>query len=40
MLPYANPLVGYLAFGIVLALIASVVIGSLYAAALWYQHRH
>ena len=39
MVPYANPLFGYLAFGIVLALIASVVVGSLYAAVLWYQRR-
>jgi hypothetical protein len=38
MVPYTNPLAGYLAFGIVLALIASVVVGSLYAAALWYNH--
>ena len=36
MVPYANPIVGYLAFGIVLALIASVVIGSIYGAVLWY----
>ena len=38
MVPYTNPLAGYLAFGIVLALIASVVVGSLYAAALWHGH--
>ncbi|PSP75409.1 hypothetical protein BRC81_15385, partial [Halobacteriales archaeon QS_1_68_20] len=36
--PYANPIVGYLAFGIVLALIASVVIGSIYGAVLWYRN--
>ena len=34
MMPYANPVAGYLAFGIVLALIASVVIGFAYAAVL------
>ncbi|WP_380678388.1 hypothetical protein [Salinigranum sp. GCM10025319] len=38
MVPYANPVVGSLAFGIVLALIASVVVGSVYAAALWYRN--
>jgi hypothetical protein len=38
MVPYANPIVGSLAFGIVLALIASVVIGSIYAAVLWYRN--
>lgn len=37
MVPYANPAVGYLAFGIVLALIGSVVIGSVYGVSLWYQ---
>ena len=37
MVPYENPLVGYLAFGIVLALIASVVVGSLYGVVLWYR---
>jgi hypothetical protein len=37
--PYANPLAGYLAFGILLALIASVALGSAYAAALWYRDR-
>ncbi|MFC6976027.1 hypothetical protein ACFQL1_17140 [Halomicroarcula sp. GCM10025709] len=35
MVPYANPLIGYLAFGIVLALIGSVVVGSLYGFVLW-----
>lgn len=35
ILPYANPLHGYLAFAVLLALIASVVIGSAYAAMLW-----
>jgi hypothetical protein len=35
--PYANPLVGYLAFAVLLALIASVVLGSAYGAVLWYR---
>jgi len=39
MVPYANPFAGYLAFGILLALIASVALGSAYAAALWYRAR-
>lgn len=33
--PYANPVAGYLAFAVLLALIASVVVGSMYAAVLW-----
>jgi hypothetical protein len=33
--PYANPVLGYLAFAVLLALIASVVVGSAYAAVLW-----
>lgn len=37
MVPYANPLVGYIAFGILLALIASVVIGAVYGTVLWYR---
>jgi hypothetical protein len=37
MVPYANPFAGYLAFAIVLALIASVAIGSVYGAVLWYR---
>ncbi|WP_318567820.1 hypothetical protein [Salinigranum marinum] len=37
MVPYENPLVGYLAFAIVLALIGSVVVGSAYGVALWYR---
>jgi len=37
MVPYENPLLGYLAFAIVLALIGSVVLGSLYGAVLWYR---
>ena len=39
IVPYANPVFGYLAFGILLALIASVVVGSTYAAALRYRGR-
>ncbi len=35
MVPYADPLVGYLAFGVLLALIAATVAGSLYAGYLW-----
>jgi len=38
MIPYSNPVVGYVAFGIVLALIASVVVGSIYGVVLWYRH--
>ena len=38
MVPYADPVVGYVAFGVVLALIASTVVGSVYAAVLWYRH--
>jgi len=32
--PYANPVAGYIAFGILLALIASAVVGVVYATAL------
>jgi hypothetical protein len=39
LVPYANPVVGYAAFGIVLALIASVAVGSVYGAALWYRRE-
>jgi len=40
MVPYANPLLGYAAFAIVLALIGSVVVGSAYGALLWRrEHR-
>jgi hypothetical protein len=39
MVPYADPLVGYLAFGVLLALIASVVVGSAYATVLWRRGR-
>jgi hypothetical protein len=35
--PYENPLVGYLAFAVVLALIASVVVGSAYCLLLWHR---
>lgn len=37
IVPYANPVFGYLAFGILLTLIASVVIGSLYGCVLWHR---
>lgn len=37
IVPYENPLFGYIAFGIVLALIGSVVVGSVYGAVLWYR---
>jgi hypothetical protein len=37
IVPYDDPLLGYAAFGILLALIGSVVVGSLYAAVLWYS---
>ncbi|MEF8814416.1 MAG: hypothetical protein V5A55_11440 [Halovenus sp.] len=40
MVPYSNPVLGYLAFGIVLALIASVIVGSLYGVLLWYRHTY
>lgn len=33
--PYGNPVLGYLAFGILLALIASTVVGCVYSLALW-----
>jgi hypothetical protein len=33
--PYPDPVFGYLAFGVLLALIASVLVGSAYAAMLW-----
>lgn len=39
MVPYENPLVGYAAFAIVLALIASVFVGSIYGVVLWHRHR-
>jgi len=35
--PYATPLAGYLAFVIVLALIGSVVLGSVYGVVLWVR---
>ncbi|WP_049984837.1 hypothetical protein [Halobellus rufus] len=38
ILPYADPVLGYLAFGVLLALIASVAAGSVYGAVLWYRH--
>ena len=39
IVPYDGPVLGYLAFGVLLALIASVVAGSAYAAVLWYRGR-
>ncbi|WP_152420688.1 hypothetical protein [Haloferax sulfurifontis] len=35
ILPYANPLFGYLAFAVLLALILVVVVGALYSVLLW-----
>jgi len=37
ILPYADPTAGYLAFAVLLALIASVTLGSLFAAVAWYR---
>jgi hypothetical protein len=37
VVPYSNPAAGYLAFGIVIALIASVVVGAVYETVLWYR---
>jgi hypothetical protein len=37
IVPYENPIFGYLAFAIVLGLIASVVVGSVYGATLWHR---
>lgn len=37
ILPYADPTVGYLAFAVLLALIASVAIGAVYAGLTWYR---
>jgi hypothetical protein len=37
--PYGNPVVGYLAFGILLALIASTVVGSAYSLVLWRRNQ-
>jgi hypothetical protein len=39
MVPYESALAGYLAFAVVLALIASVLVGSLYGVVLWYRGR-
>jgi hypothetical protein len=39
MVPYANPVAGYVAFGVLLALVGSVVVGSAYALVLWYRRR-
>jgi hypothetical protein len=35
--PYSNPAFGYLAFVVLLALIASVVVATLYGTVLWYR---
>ncbi|MCD2204495.1 hypothetical protein [Halobacterium sp. KA-6] len=37
--PYGNPVFGYLAFAVLLALIASAVIGCVYSAMLWQQSK-
>ncbi|MFB6200537.1 MAG: hypothetical protein ABEI98_00845 [Halorhabdus sp.] len=37
--PYGNPAVGYLAFGLLLALIASTLIGCAYSAVLWRRSK-
>jgi hypothetical protein len=37
ILPYANPAAGYAAFAVLLALIASVALGTVYATVLWYR---
>lgn len=37
ILPYADPVVGYTAFAVLLALIGSVCLGSVYAAVAWYR---
>lgn len=37
--PYADPAVGYLAFAVLLALVASVAVGTGYAATLWYGRQ-
>jgi hypothetical protein len=35
--PYADPLVGYLAFGVLLGLVAAIAVGAVYASVLWYR---
>jgi hypothetical protein len=37
ILPYATPVAGYLAFAVLLGLIASVTLAAAYAAVLWYR---
>jgi hypothetical protein len=37
VVPYGSPVLGSLAFGILLAFIASAVLGSVYGAVLWYR---
>jgi hypothetical protein len=39
ILPYADPTVGYLAFGVLLALIATLALGTAYTALLWSRSR-
>ncbi len=39
IVPYANPVVGYLAFVILLALITSAVLGVVYGILLWVRHE-
>jgi hypothetical protein len=39
MVPYANPVAGYVAFGVLLALVASVGVGAAYGIVLWYRAR-
>lgn len=39
ILPYADPVVGYAAFGILLALIASVTVGTGYALVIWRRRE-
>lgn len=38
LLPYADPLAGYVAFAVLLALIGSAAFGTVYAAVLWRRH--
>lgn len=39
VVPYADPALGHAAFAVLLALLASVVLGSAYAAVLWRRQR-
>ncbi|WP_227134648.1 hypothetical protein [Halorubellus salinus] len=40
ILPYANPLFGYVAFAVLLALIGVVFAGAAYSLALWYRRTN